>query len=446
MFDLITWDVFMKIRSFRAFRFDSAVVGDSGDCIAPPYDVINADQQESLYEKNDYNIVRIIRAKTSSSDTDADNQYTRARDYLDKWISDGALKQDSTEAVYAYVQDYDLGETHLQRLTFIALAELEDFGDVVKPHEEILSKPMQDRLNLTKATDAQLGLVFMLYNDPGQTAEKIIENAASETPLIDFTDDQDVRHRLFAITGEDDVGAIVKMMRDKSVIIADGHHRYTTGLTYARQSSNPAAKYQMLAFTNMAHEGLIVLATHRLVANLDDFSMAKLLAGLAENFDLTTLSFTDDKSKADAKQKALAEMKAQMDKDNSAFVIYGPDSAFHLAVLKDHAVMDAAVPDRSEAYRSLDVAVLHKLILEDILGIDQDRRAKGENLQYVKDTPNAIDDSIAQVDAGQKQAAFFMNPIKMSQLIGVTDAGERMPQKSTYFYPKMFTGLTINKL
>ena len=142
----------------------------------------------------------------------------------------------------------------------------------------------------------------------------------------------------------------------------------------------------------------------------------------------------------------LARMKEQMDDDKNAFVIYAGDGAFYLAVLKNGAAMDSAVPDKSKAYRSLDVAVLHKLILEEILGIDEDRQAKGENLQYVKDTPNAIDDLIALVDAGEKQAAFFMNPIKMSQLIGVTDAGERMPQKSTYFYPKMFTGLTINKL
>jgi len=189
-----------------------------------------------------------------------------------------------------------------------------------------------------------------------------------------------------------------------------------------------------------------VLATHRLVANLDGFDMEKVIADLGKNFDVTATAFEDDTSKVEAKGNMLARMKAEMDNDRSAFVVYGGDGAFYLAVLKDGGAMDSAVPDRSAAYRSLDVAVLHRLILEEILGIDEERQAKGENLQYVKDTPNAIDYSIAQVDAGEKQAAFFMNPIKMSQLIGVTDAGERMPQKSTYFYPKMFTGLTINKL
>ena len=435
----------MEVKAFRAYRFDSAVVGDAGDCIAPPYDVISAEQQELLYQKNEHNIVRITRAKSHAGDSDADNQYTRARGYLNAWISSGVLKQDSAEAIYGYVQDYDLGGTHLQRLTFIALARLEDFGKIVKPHEETLEKPMQDRLNLTRATSAQFGLVFMLYNDERGIADRIIERAAAGEALIDFTDEQEVRHRLFAISGQDDVNAIVGMMSEKSVIIADGHHRYTTGLTYSREDSNPAAKYQMLAFTNMSHEGLIVLATHRLVANLDGFNIAKLIAGLGRNFKVTARIF-DDESKADAKGETLARMKGEMDKGRNAFVIYGGDGAFYLVALKNGGAMDSAVPERSTAYRSLDVAVLHKLILEELLGIDEECRARGENLEYVKGTPNAIDDSIARVDAGEKQAAFFMNPIRMSQLIGVTDAGERMPQKSTYFYPKMFTGLTINKL
>ncbi len=192
----------MEIKPFKAYRFNSAVVGDAGDCVAPPYDVISAEQQEQLYAKNEHNIVRIIRGKTSASDIDGDNQYTRASGYLRDWIGSGALKQDSGEAIYGYVQDYDLGGTHLHRVTFIALARLEDFGQIVKPHEQTLNKPMEDRLNLTKATSAQLGLVFMLYNDEQGIADEIIERAAAGEALIDFTDEQGVRHRLFAIGGQ----------------------------------------------------------------------------------------------------------------------------------------------------------------------------------------------------------------------------------------------------
>jgi len=236
------------------------------------------------------------------------------------------------------------------------------------------------------------------------------------------------------------------MMNDKSCVIADGHHRYTTGLTYSKESDNPAAKYQMLAFANISHKGLIVLATHRLAGNLENFSFEKLITELKENFELTEFKFDSPESKMHARQKMLEQMKAGHNNDKNAFGIYGSNNAFYVAVLRDKQAMDSVVPDMSSAWRHLDVSILHKLILEKILGIDEEKLAKGENLQYVKDTPNAIDESISQVDAGNKQAAFFMNPVKMQQLKLVTEAGERMPQKSTYFYPKIFTGLTIQKL
>jgi uncharacterized protein (DUF1015 family) len=436
----------MQIEAFKAFRFDAEVVGNVGNCIAPPYDVIDDAQREQLYEKSRHNLVRLIKGKTNASDNGRDNQYTRAADYLSRWIQEGALKQDSAEAIYAYVQDFEVAGTQFQRKTFIALAKLEDFGQIVKPHEQILHKPMVDRLNLKQATAADLGLVFMLYEDRQKIADRIMAEAAERQSLIDFVDEQDVRHRIFAINRKDDIEQIVKMMSDKSCIIADGHHRYTTGLTYSRESSNPAAKYQMLAFANMHQDGLIVLATHRLVGNLENFQFKKLIEEFGERFRISKFEFDSEQTKQQAEQEMLERMHAEHDKDESAFGIYGPDNAFYVAVLKDKSMMDAIVPDMSPAWKTLDVSILHKLILEELLGIDQEKLAEGENLQYVKDTPNAIADSIAQVDAGQKQAAFFMNPVKMQQLKMVTEAGERMPQKSTYFYPKVYTGLTINKL
>ncbi|MHC4537934.1 MAG: DUF1015 domain-containing protein [Planctomycetota bacterium] len=436
----------MQIKPFKAFRFDKTVVGDVGNCTAPPYDVINDVQQEQLYNRNEHNIVRIIKGKTNASDNGDNNQYTRAAGYLNDWINQGALKEDSAETIYAYVQDFELGGIQFQRLAFIALAKLEEFGEVVRPHEQILNKPMLDRLSLKKATTADFGLVFMLYEDKQEIADKIIEQTATTEPLIEFVDEQNVRHRLFAITAEEDIQQMAKMMNDKSCVIADGHHRYTTGLAYSKESDHPAAKYQMLAFANISHKGLIVLATHRLAGNLENFSFEKLITELKEDFELTELKFDSPESKMDARQKMLEQMKAGHDEDKNAFGIYGSNNAFYVAVLRDKQAMDPIVPDMSPAWRHLDVSILHKLILEKILGIDEEKLAKGENLQYVKDTLNAIDESISQVDSGHKQAAFFMNPVKMQQLKLVTEAGERMPQKSTYFYPKIFTGLAIQKL
>jgi len=436
----------MEIKPFRAFRYDENVVGNVGDCVAPPYDVISAAQQEQLYQRSEYNIVRITKGKASASDSDSNNQYTRAADCLNTWTKTGVLKQDSDEAIYAYVQDFQLAGRYYQRFSFIALARLEEFGKIVRPHEEVFDEPMIDRLNLKRATAARFGLAFMLYEDKHGIADKIIERAARQEPLADFTDEQNVRHRLFAITAKDDINAIVHMMRDKSCVIADGHHRYTTGLTYSKENTNPAAKYEMLAFVNTRDPGLIVLATHRLVGNLQTLDFQKLIANLKSNFEITGCHFDSSHTKTNARQKMLARMKAEHDCRRNAFGIYAGNSAFYVAVLKNSHAMDSVAPDKSNPWKLLDVSVLHKLVLEELLGIDETKLATGGNVEYVKDTRDAIDELIAKVDNGEKQAAFFMNPTRIEQIQMVAEHGDRMPQKSTYFYPKIYTGLTIDKL
>ena len=437
----------MEIRPFKAFRFNEAVVGNVCRCIAPPYDVIDSTQQNRLYKKSKYNIARITKGKPTPSDNSNSNPYTRAAQYLNKWLKEGALKQDSADSIYAYVQDFQFANTQFQRVSFIALAKLEDLGPPgpVRPHEQTLNTQVLDRLNLIRATCADFGLVFMLYQDPKKIADKIIESAAQK-PLIDCLDDQNVRHRLFAVTTANDINAITKMMRDKTCIIADGHHRYTTGLIYSKENNSPAARYQMLAFTNTSQEGLLILATHRLIANLGNFCLKRLLADLEKDFEITYFRFDCPDTKIQAKQKMLAQMKAEYKKDKNAFGIYAANT-FSVAVLKDKLAMDSVAPNTSAAWKSLDVAVLHKLVLEKLLGIGEKELASDNGqVEYVKDTDNAINESIKQVDKGRKQIAFFMNAPRISQIQTIADAGERLPQKSTYFYPKMYSGLTINKL
>jgi len=436
----------MEIKPFKAFRFDAGVVGEVGNCIAPPYDVIGPTRQQQLYQKSKYNIARITKGKTTASDNANNNQYTRAADYLDKWVKKGVLKQDQDKAIYAYVQNFELAGRNLQRSSFIALARLEEFGKTVRPHEETLEGPKIDRLNLKRATIAKFGLVFMLYEDEQNIADKIIEKASKQEPLIDCADEQQVRHRLFAITTRDNIDAIAKMILDKNCIIADGHHRYETALNYYKETSNPAAAYQMTSFVNIHQDGLTILATHRLVGNLKNFNLEKLITALRENFEIIEFPFDLPQAKANTKQKVFARMKAEHDSDKNAFGIYGGDNAFYVAVLKNKQAMDLAAPNMSRPWRSLDVSVLHKLILEKLLGIGEKELADGTNIEYIKGLGNAVDESIKKVDTGQKQVVFLVNPTKMQQIQMVTAAGEKMPQKSTFFYPKMYTGLTINKL
>jgi uncharacterized protein (DUF1015 family) len=436
----------MDIKPFKAYRFNEAVVGDVGACIAPPYDVISEQQQQQLYESSSYNIVRIIRSKAQPGNNNRNNVYTRAEGYFNDWIEQGALKPDSEEAIYAYVQDFELAGAWFQRFSCVALGKLEPFGKTVRAHENTMLGPRKDRLELKKATAADFGLVFLIYEDNEHTADGIVEKSIDDEPLVDFTDEQNVRHRLFAITNRQGISAIVDMMKDKSCIIADGHHRYETGLAYEELTQNSVAKYQMMAFANTCHEGLIVLATHRFVIGLEQFSFGDLITKLQRNFEVVRFSFDSPDSAREARHKMFAEMKADHAKDLNIFGIYGGDDAFYTARLKDIALMDKAAPTMSRAWRKLDVAVLSKLVLDEILGIDDEKLAQGTNVRYIKDSGNKSKELVRKIDAGEGQVVFFMNPPKIEHIEAVADAGERMPQKSTYFYPKVFTGLTIYKL
>jgi uncharacterized protein (DUF1015 family) len=434
----------MKIKAFKAYRFDEKIVGSSADCIAPPYDVIDAEAQQALYEKNDRNIVRIIKGKKFAEDNEQNNVYSRAADYLSKWISEGAIKPDKNESIYAYVQDFSAAGRDFTRSGFIALGKLAAFGQGVQPHEKTLDGPKADRLNLTRATGAQFGQIFMLYDDPQTTADAVIAEAAGSEPLVSLLDEENVSHKIYAITADAQKQAIIDMMADKSPVIADGHHRYETALNYYNETKKPSAEYCMMTFVNMHNEGLVVLPTHRLVSGLEGFDMGLLITAVGHMFEITEYRFSDgDKQKA--QEDMFADLLADYDGGANSFGVYGNDGSFYKIKLKSREHIRKAAPELSEASQKLDVWVLHRLILENILGIGEKQLAGQSNLKYIKDIADAKERSIAKVDGGQSQVVFFMNPTPVEQVKAVADAGEKMPQKSTFFYPKIFTGFTINK-
>ncbi|MCE5186598.1 MAG: DUF1015 domain-containing protein [Planctomycetaceae bacterium] len=434
----------MEIKPFKALRYNRDVAGNPADCIAPPYDVIDADLQKRLYEKSPYNIVRADRAIRNSTDDANENVYTRARDFLEKAAADRALVEDQRPALYAYVQDFNIAGKVLQRSGIIAAGKLVEFGQGVQPHEKTLEGPKADRLNLTRATACQLGQVFMLYDDPVNIDRTLIEIAMRQEALVDAIDEEGVRHRLFSLNDPKDIDAFVRMMTDKQTIIADGHHRYETALNYWRETRNEEAGWQMMTFINMRNEGLVIQPTHRLLVNMHDFDVRALFSKLLSEFNIVRFDFDGPAKKSQAR-KAMFDLMKQAEKDN-AFGFYAGGNAFYTIILKDRQAMVRMCPQMSPASQSLDVNVLHKLILEKHLGIGDAKLASQSNLAYIKDLGNAIDTSIAKVDAGKSQGVFFVNPTRIEQVQAVAAAGEKMPQKSTFFYPKIFSGLTIRKL
>ncbi len=436
----------MEIRPFSAFRYNASIVGDVGACIAPPYDVIDDELRRRLYRQNDYNVVRIIKGQTFPDDNDRDNQYTRAGQYIDLWIAQKALVQDGRESIYVYVQDFEVGRERYRRSGFIALGKLEQFGRSVQPHEKTLDGPKADRLKLMHAKAAQFGQIFMLYDDPEKTEDAIISKAAARTALVDFTDDSGTRHRLYAIDDPQDIRQLADMMKSRQAVIADGHHRYETALAYYEQTQNPAASYRMMTFVNMRNPGLVILATHRLVSGLEGFSIDGLIERLRGAFEVAVFDFSDEQGSSGARDAMFAAMKQGLDRRRNVFGLYAGSGAFHVLTLKDASAMGAFASQLSAPSRALDVNVLHKLILERNLGIGEEQLAGQTNLTYVKDAGDAVEQSIAKVDRGDSQAVFFMNPTRIEQIRSVVATGEKMPQKSTFFYPKIYTGLVVNKL
>lgn len=436
----------MEIRAFKALRYDSSVVGDVADCVCPPYDVIDEKMQDQLYEKSPFNAARIVKAKVTSTESSEDNKYTRAGGDFFKWIEDGVLKADDKETIYAYVQNFEAGGTACTRSGFVALGKIKPFGQGVQPHEKTLDGPKADRLKLMREKKAQFGQIFMLFDDPEKVADEIIAKAARGKALIDFTDEEGVEHKLFAIDAADDIAAIEAMMLTKEPVIADGHHRYETALNYFAETKNPAAEYRMMTFVNMRNEGLVVLPTHRLIAGLADFDLDNVISGIDAEFEVAAFAYDSDADKASAREKMFDAMDAYFKDDKNAFGIYAAGKPFYVAVLKDSGVMDTAAKGMSEAAKGLDVNVLHMLVLDKVLGIGDKELAGQSNIKYIKDIGDAIDQSISKVDSCESQAVFFMNSTRVDQVRDIAAANEKMPQKSTFFYPKIYTGLVINKL
>jgi len=444
-----------KIFPFRAYRY-TAKAGDPKNLVTQPYDKISDELRTKYYGRSEWNIARVI--KSDEGPADGTNTYARAAELFRKMIAEGRLARDDKPAIYAYDIEYEgPGGDTLVRSGFIATAQLEDFAKGhVKPHETTLAGPKADRLNVTRATGAGFGLIFMLYPDHELASDTLLEGAKrGRKPDVEVADDFGAIHRVWVITDEGVIAKLQAILEPVDLFIADGHHRYETAVNYMKEmtaqgkagSGLGAVDKGMMAFVNMFSKGLTVFATHRLIHSLpaEKADPARLIAELEKDFEIQVIPMTGGGE--DEMLDILAEEYAEH-KTAFGLVIKEIEEECYVVTLAREKALDEFFgetrglnPLPSKGYKGLDVAVLHGLVLDKILGIDAEALTKQTNVVYARDARNAI----KRVHTGEMQMCFLMNPTRPEQVAEVAGAGERMPQKSTDFYPKMLTGLTINK-
>jgi uncharacterized protein (DUF1015 family) len=408
--------------------------------VTQPYDKITPEMQERYYEASPHNLVRIILGKRLPGDTEAEGVYTRAAASFRDWRQSGVLRQDPEPALYSYSQTFTVpgSEARAERRGFIALGRLEDYSaGVVFRHELTHSGPKVDRLNLLRATRAHFGQIFMLYNGSVET-DALLRSAAS--PDIEVTDELGVAHRVWKISDPAVIASVQAQMQDQKLIIADGHHRYETALAYRdeRRAAAPGsggAPYDsvMMTLVNMNSPGLVILPTHRVVHGLPSFSESDLLVGARSFFNVEELDAGIDAVRA-------TSILGEAGRAGTALLAITARSTLLMHLPK--ALGTNLFTGLSPRQQSLDVVQLHKCVLEGVLKISEEAVRNLQNVSYHREAADAL----AQVHTGKAQAAFLMNPVHIEQMRDIAFAGEVMPQKSTDFYPKLLSGLTIDAL
>ncbi len=443
-----------EISPFAAWRYNPARV-QWEHVLTQPYDKITPEMQQRYAALDAHNLVAVEKGLATPADSPANNVYTRAAAKLEEWSRAGILVRDPAPAIYAYSQEFYLpgGRTRKVRRGFIALGRLEDFSaGVVFRHEQTLSAPKADRLELLRHTRAQTGQLFMLYSDPARRIDALLAETARTPPVTEMRDEYDVVHRVWPITDHANIARIAAVMAEQKIVIADGHHRYETALAWRDEcrarsgANNPDAPWEraMMTFVNAQAEGLAILPTHRVVANLAGFDFAAFRRVLEPHFDWYAYPFADAAERASAWEDFRKDFLAR-GKQRRALGLYaghpssGQGGAFYLFLLRGDANLGDLLPGVSAAQRGLDVVLLHRFVLEKGLGITAAAVVAEKNIRYEREAEK----SLAAVDSGAAQMAFLLQPVRVEQVFEIALGGEVLPQKSTDFYPKMLSGIAI---
>lgn len=425
-----------EIAPFKGVLYDTSKV-EASKVLAPPYDVINDAKRAKLAKLHDHNCIQAILPEG-----EGDTKYDNAANLINKWLEEGVLQRDQRSAIYRYHQTYrvaELGDRDIVRRGFIAAVKLHEFSErIILPHERTLKGPKIDRLKLMNATGMHTSQIFTLYSDPSGNTDRLFRDVEVRRPAVDGTTDDGTRHQVWKVTDREVIGELTHFMAPLKLYIADGHHRYETMLAYRRELEQKAggnlgwksaAQYGCMFLANMDDTGMVVLPTHRMVYGLDGFSVEEMLEKAKPYFSISKIENAVD-------NPALVHAELRSTPHAIVFVALVPGQTHGYRLeLDPHIRLEGP-----KVLADLDVSVLHSIVLEKILGISREAQEAKTNLDYLKEYSQVVE----QVKAGAGQVCFVMNATRLQQVRQVSDAGEVMPQKSTYFYPKIASGLVFN--
>ncbi|MBA7571842.1 hypothetical protein ES708_13611 [subsurface metagenome] len=434
-----------EIRPFRGVRYNRELAGGLADIICPPYDVITPQLQQELYHRSPYNVVRIEAGRELAQDTNTDNKYTRSAATLEQWLAEGILAADPAPAVYIHDHYFSYEGKDFRRRSIIAGVRLEEWDKkVVRPHEGILAEHKGDRFSLLWALQANTSPILALFEDRGQQVATLLAKAGESQPLVNFSESSGERHELRAITRPDIISQLAGCFADSPLYIADGHHRYESALAFQREKrAGPASMgdkaydFVMMALVDFADPGVLILPPHRLVGGIPRAALSQLSTKLKSLFNIEELPLDapDVWGKVD-------QLLAAGGKDEVRFALFGlAEDRLLILKLRDFAAASRMMPYfHSELYKKLDVSVLDHVILEELLGLGSG--GEGAVLAFSYEGRDAVNRVLEQ----EYQLAFLLRPIKLEVIKAVADADDRMPRKSTYFYPKAPAGLVLHRL
>jgi len=430
-----------EVLPFRAVHYNPDMISGLNTVVTQPYDKISPEMQARYYDLAPHNLVRIIRGRHLPNDGPQENAYLRAARHFREWMEERIMVSEAEPALYPYYQEYSLPgrAATLERRGFIALLRLQDYSArVVHRHEETLSGPKRDRLELLKATRAHFGQIFMLYSDSEGSIETALDAHCREPAWQQLEDEYGTLHSIWKVTDPFTIEQVAEAMIDRQLVIADGHHRYETALAYrdlcrSESGSDERSEYVMATFIRMESPGLTILPTHRVVHSLSGFNWQQFVAGACSLFDW------EDVPAQVADWRRFVERLGEAGLGRPTLGVYAQPARLALLRLRKHADLARLLPDLPSSLHSLDVVILHRLLLEGVLGISRQAVLEESNLRYVRE----LEVATAEVDQGKAQLCFLMNPTPIAAVRDNALAGIPMPQKSTDFYPKLLSGLTI---